>query len=70
MVIRQNLVFGVQSRDVVPAGHTGAVNLTQVPLGRAVESSAQHADLSFASAGGEHGLLRLASDRVVFPLSG
>ena len=70
VIIRQDLVFGVQTQDVVQAGHTGAVKLTQVPLGRSVETSAQHADLSFASAGGKHGLLRLASDRVVFALSG
>jgi hypothetical protein len=33
VVVRQNLVFGVESQDVVPAGHTGAVSLTRVPLG-------------------------------------
>jgi len=70
VVIRQSLVFGIQSRDVVPAGHDGAVKLTRVPHGRAVETSAQHADLSFASAGGKHGFLRLAGDRVVFAVSG
>lgn len=64
VVVRQNLVFGVESQDVVAAGHTGAVSLTRVPLGRAVETSAQRADLSFVSAGGERGVLRLASDSV------
>ena len=63
-IVRQNLVFGNQSVDVVPAGHTGAIKLTQVPLGAAVETSAQRADLSFVSAGGRQGVLHLATDTV------
>ncbi len=62
VVIRQSLVFGNQWEDVVPAGRTGAVRLTHVPLGAAVETSAQHADLSFTSAGGQDGVLHLATD--------
>jgi hypothetical protein len=64
VIIRHNLVFGNRWQDVVPAGHTGAVELTQVPLGPAVETSAQHADLSFISHGGRHGVLHLATDAV------
>ena len=63
-VVRQNLVFGNQRQDVVPAGRAGAVELTQVPLGAAVETSAQHGDLSFVSAGGRTGVLHLATDTV------
>jgi hypothetical protein len=62
VVIRQSLVFGNQWEDVVPAGRTGAVRLTQVPLGAAVETSAQRGDLSFTSAGGQDGVLHLATD--------
>ena len=64
VILRYNNVFGVQSLDVVSAGHTGAVKLTQVPLGSAVETSAQRGNLAFTSAGGEHGVLRLATDTV------
>jgi hypothetical protein len=64
VVVRQNLVFGNQWEDVVPAGRAGAVELTQVPLGAAVETSAQHGDLSFVSAGGRTGVLHLATDTV------
>lgn len=64
VIIRQNLVFGNQSQDVVAAGPTGAVELTDVPLGAAVETSAQHGDLSFVSAGGQGGVLHLATDAV------
>jgi hypothetical protein len=63
-IVRQNQVFGNQSVDVVPAGHTGAVKLTQVPLGAAVETSAQRGDLSFVSAGGRQGVLHLATNTV------
>lgn len=64
VVIRQNLVFGLQWRDIIPAGHSGAVRLTRVPTGAAVETSAQRADLSFLSNGGESGVLHLATDAV------
>jgi hypothetical protein len=64
VVVRQNLVFGNQWEDVVAAGRTGAVELTQVPLGEAVETSAQRGDLSFVSAGGRTGVLHLATDTV------
>lgn len=64
VVIRQSLVFGNQWEDVVPAGSTGAVRLTHVPLGSSVETSAQHGDLSFTSAGGRDGVLHLATDTV------
>jgi hypothetical protein len=64
VIVRQNLVFGGQSQDVVAAGRTGPVKLTDVPLGAAVETSAQHGALSFVSAGGRQGVLHLATDAV------
>jgi hypothetical protein len=63
VIIRQNLVFGIQTRDIVDAGQTGAVHITSAPTGRSVETSAQHADLSFSSASSS-GVLHLSTDTI------
>lgn len=61
-IVRQNLVFGYQTEKIVTVGRTGPVMITQAPRGAAVETSAQHADLSFSSSTGTGGVLRLATD--------
>ena len=37
MIIRQNLVIGFQTRDVVDVAHVGALRITGAPSGAAVE---------------------------------
>ncbi len=63
VVIRQDLVFGIQTRDIVDAGPTGAVHIANAPTGRSVETSAQHADLSFSSKSSS-GVLHLSTDTI------
>jgi hypothetical protein len=65
VVIRQNLVFGSESNDVVNVGRAGAVRITAAPRGAAVEASAQRGDIRFASTtGAARGVLHLARDEV------
>jgi hypothetical protein len=64
--VRQNLIFGIQydPPDIVNVGRVGAVRITRAPQGRSRETSAQHGQLSFASADGTRGVLDLTGDRV------
>jgi len=63
-IIRQNLVFAYQARDILTVQGTGALQITVAPAGAAVETSAQHGEISFASTRGQHGVLDLATDTV------
>jgi hypothetical protein len=62
VIIRQNLVIGFQTRNIVDVGRIGAVRITEAPSGAGVETSAQRGDLRFSSASGAQGILRLARD--------
>jgi hypothetical protein len=62
-IIRQNWVFGYQTETFVDVPGAGAVTITSAPVGRAVVTSAQHADLGFSTKSGARGILHLASDR-------
>ena len=65
LVIRQNEIFGVQYvPDVLAVRKAGALKLTRLPTGRSRETSAQHGELSFTSARGVRGVLRLSTDTV------
>jgi hypothetical protein len=61
-IIRQNLVIGFQTRNIIDVGKIGAVRITEAPSGAEVETSAQRADLRFSSASGAQGILSLARD--------
>jgi len=61
-ILRQDLEFGWQTRRLVAVGSTGAIRITQAPLGAGVETSAQRADVEFSSPSGAHGVLHLADD--------
>ena len=61
-ILRQDLEIGWQTRRLVAVGHTGAIRITQAPLGAGVETSAQRADVEFSSPSGAHGVLHLAND--------
>jgi hypothetical protein len=61
-IVRQDLVFGLQTQDTVKVGRTGAVRITGAPSGGAVEKAAQRGDLAFSSATGARGVLHLARD--------
>jgi hypothetical protein len=67
-IIRQNLVFGIQTRDIVDTGRTGALQIAKAPEGAAVETSAQTGDIRLSSASGATGVLHLANDH--FELTG
>lgn len=62
VIIRQNLVIGFQTRDIIDIGRTGAVRITEAPTGAGVETSAQRGDLCFSSTTGTEGVLHLARD--------
>jgi len=62
-IVRQNWVFGYQTTTFVDVPGTGAVTLTSAPIGRAVVTSAQHADLAFSTKSGVRGIFHLATDR-------
>ena len=64
VIIRQNLVRGVQTQDVVDAGRTGALTIVDAPAGAAVETSAQHGPIGFHGARGANGVLHLNGDTV------
>jgi hypothetical protein len=55
---------GNQSLNIITVPGTGAVWITQAPLGVSVETSAQTADLVFASDSGATGVLHLSNDTV------
>ena len=62
-IVRQNLVFGYQTTTFVDVPGGGAVTLTSAPTGRAVVTTAQHADLGFSTKSGARGIFHLATDR-------
>jgi hypothetical protein len=62
-IVRQNGVFGYQTTTFVDVPGVGAVTITSAPTGRAVLTSAQHADLGFSTKSGTRGVLHLATDR-------
>src|SRR5439155_1770731 len=64
VIVRQNLVKGIQTQDVVDAGRTGALTIDDAPAGAAVETSSQRGDIGFRGAGGARGVLHLARDTV------
>jgi hypothetical protein len=59
-VVRQNLLFGLQTCWAVDVGRTGKVTITKALEGTTVERSAQRGRIEYASAGGETGVLDLA----------
>jgi hypothetical protein len=63
-IIRQNLVFGFQTRDVVDAARTGTLQIAGAPEGAAVETSAQRGEIELSSTSGAVGVLHLADDSV------
>lgn len=64
VIIRQNLEAGTQDQKVVTVKGTGAITITTAPLGPAVVSTAQHAQLGYRGASGARGRLDLATDTV------
>ena len=64
VIIRQNLVVGFQTRDVVDVAAAGSLRITDAPTGAAVETSAQRGDLRFSSMMRTRGVLHLATDTV------
>lgn len=61
-IVRQNLVQGAQTVNVIDAGKTGALTLVNPPTGAAVETSAQVGSIEFRGVHGAAGSLQLASD--------
>ena len=65
VIVRQDLVAGTQTVRIVDAGPTGALTIADAPVGSAVETSAQTADIRLRTAGGQSVTLDLGSDKVV-----
>jgi hypothetical protein len=63
VIVRQNLVAGVQTENVVDVPGAGALAITDAPAGEAVETSAQRGRLAFRDSAGKSGVLDLATDR-------
>jgi hypothetical protein len=64
MIVRQDLVAGRQTVEVVDAGPTGGLTISAAPLGRAVESSAQTGRLRLRTVGDRLLTLDLGDDRI------
>ena len=64
VIVRQNLVTGSQTEDVVDVPGAGPLAIVDAPRGEGVEASAQHARLGFHSSSGRAGALDLATDHV------
>jgi hypothetical protein len=60
-IVRQNLLFGLQTCQVIDLGRIGAVRITRAPAGAAAETSAQQGELEYSSATGAQGVLSLAA---------
>jgi hypothetical protein len=65
VIVRQNILAGVQTQKVVDVPGAGALAITDAPLGQAVESTAQRGRLAFRGSAGKSGVLDLATDRAV-----
>jgi hypothetical protein len=65
VIVRQNLVAGVQTQKVVDVPGAGALAITDAPSGAAVVTSAQRGRLVFHGSAGKAGVLDLATDRAV-----
>lgn len=63
VIVRQNLVAGIQTENVVDVPGAGALAITDAPRGEAVETSAQRGHLAFSGSAGTSGVLDLATDR-------
>jgi hypothetical protein len=64
VIIRQNLVFGMQDRRWIDAGRIGALQITNAPEGTEVETSAQRGDIEFSSTSGATGVFHLSDDTI------
>jgi hypothetical protein len=65
VIVRQDQIAGVQTEDTVDIPESGAVKLTEVPVGADVETSAQTAKLDFVGESGASGSLDLSKDVIV-----
>src|SRR5262249_52311067 len=64
VIVRQNLVVGEQTEDVVDVEGSGPLAITSAPRGLGVETAGQHGDLDFRGAKGAKGKLHLIGDAV------
>ena len=62
VIVRQNLVAGVQTQKVVDVPGAGALAITDAPTGQGVETTAQRGRLAFHGAAGKSGVLDLATE--------
>jgi hypothetical protein len=65
VILRQNLVAGVQTQKIVDVPGAGALAISDAPRGAAVVTSAQRGRLAFRGSTGKAGVLDLATDRAV-----
>ena len=62
VIVRQNLLAGVQTQKVVDVPGAGALAITDAPIGQGVETTAQRGRLAFHGASGKSGVLDLATE--------
>ena len=65
VIIRQNLLAGVQTHKIVDVPEAGALAITEAPEGPDVVTSAQRGRLAFDGAAGKSGVLDLATERAM-----
>ncbi len=65
VIVRQDLVAGLQTVSTLDAGPTGALATVAAPLGSSVETSEQAGDIRIRAAGGRALRLNLGSGTVV-----
>ena len=64
-IVRQDLASGTQTVQVIGAGRTGALTITAVPLGSAVETSAQTGNIGLRAADGRLLVLDLGNGKLL-----
>ena len=64
-IVRQDLVSGRQTVQVIGAGRTGALTITAAPLGSAVETSAQTGNIGLRAADGRLLVLDLGNGKLL-----
>jgi len=62
--VPQNWLFGLDSDEFVDLARAGPLRITQAPIGRHVETSAQQGDLDFSSRSGASWILHLHNDQI------
>jgi hypothetical protein len=64
VIVKQDLVAGVQTQTIVDAGQTGTLGIVSAPLGPRVETSAQRGELGLRGPGGASFVLNMSAENI------